>query len=416
MTQIQNKFIIIIPTRNSSDTLKYTLKTCIEQLDYNNYTIIVSDNNSSDNTKTMVEGFNSKQIQYINTFKDVAMNKNWEFALNYALSHYDSGYITYIGSDDGITPEALKITNDLINKYHEDVVYCCRPTYTWPLKSEDTELGDGEIYFKLSNHTYIKKSSSYLEQMAIGKRRYSELPSIYYSFININLIQHIISTSKDGLFFTGIAPDVYSAITITSQCESFLYVEYPLTLAGISTNSNGRATLSFENDDCKRKRLDFQKLDNTQQLFKYISSVKFAEYEALLIAKENLSLKIQIPHKRWVKQILTDLQGSPKSYYLPSIEALYKCKSIKPFLPNIESILNKYPNDNNRNNTELKWRGYWAYCKSRNLNNIDDASRWIYTLFSCKKPQGVKNIFFVRISEKIQSTFQYVLKRIAYES
>ena len=42
-------FNIIVPTKNRKETLKYTLQTISAQ-DYDNYKIIILDNNSSDGT------------------------------------------------------------------------------------------------------------------------------------------------------------------------------------------------------------------------------------------------------------------------------------------------------------------------------------------------------------------------------
>ena len=60
------KFSVIIPTRERSDTLQSSLKTCVGQ-DYDNLEIIVSDNFSTDNTREVVESFDDPRIRYINT-------------------------------------------------------------------------------------------------------------------------------------------------------------------------------------------------------------------------------------------------------------------------------------------------------------------------------------------------------------
>ena len=59
------KFSVIIPTRERSDTLQSSLKTCVGQ-DYDNLEIIVSDNFSTDNTREVVESFDDPRIRYIN--------------------------------------------------------------------------------------------------------------------------------------------------------------------------------------------------------------------------------------------------------------------------------------------------------------------------------------------------------------
>jgi len=52
------KFSIVIPTRNRAYTLYYTLKTCLNQYDFDDYEIVVSDNCSEDNTAEMIKELN----------------------------------------------------------------------------------------------------------------------------------------------------------------------------------------------------------------------------------------------------------------------------------------------------------------------------------------------------------------------
>ena len=57
------KVSIIIPTKNSSKTLEYTLKSVISQ-SYKNIEIIVVDNNSSDNTKQIAKAYNARVYNF----------------------------------------------------------------------------------------------------------------------------------------------------------------------------------------------------------------------------------------------------------------------------------------------------------------------------------------------------------------
>lgn len=47
------KYTVVIPTRNSIETLKHTLSTCLTQT-YSNFEILVSDNCSDDNTEEYI--------------------------------------------------------------------------------------------------------------------------------------------------------------------------------------------------------------------------------------------------------------------------------------------------------------------------------------------------------------------------
>jgi len=69
MSQAHRTVSIIIPTYNRSDFLSFTLESCINQTySKDHYEIIVADNNSTDNTKAVVEEWKAKSgvpIKYV---------------------------------------------------------------------------------------------------------------------------------------------------------------------------------------------------------------------------------------------------------------------------------------------------------------------------------------------------------------
>ena len=54
-------FNIIIPTKNRSKTLRHTIQTVLLQ-EYSNFRIIISDNNSTDDTQKIIKEFDDKRI------------------------------------------------------------------------------------------------------------------------------------------------------------------------------------------------------------------------------------------------------------------------------------------------------------------------------------------------------------------
>ena len=106
------KLTVVIPTLNRPDTLYWTLQTVLNQ-SYPKFAIIVSDNFSCDDTKKIVDSFNSDKITYVNPGKRLSMSRHWEFALQYVTE----GYVTILGDDDGLLPESLEKVGNLISKH-----------------------------------------------------------------------------------------------------------------------------------------------------------------------------------------------------------------------------------------------------------------------------------------------------------
>ena len=109
---------IIIPTRERAHTLKYTIKTCLNQ-EYRNLRVLVCDNYSSDNTKEVVSSFKDSRLDYINPGKRLSMSENWEFAMNNC--HED--LVTIIGDDDGFLPNSIDQATTILEKHREKPMF-----------------------------------------------------------------------------------------------------------------------------------------------------------------------------------------------------------------------------------------------------------------------------------------------------
>jgi glycosyltransferase involved in cell wall biosynthesis len=224
------KFTVIIPTRERADTLQYSLKTCGTQ-DYDNLEILVSDNNSQDNTKEVVESFKDPRIRYINTGKRVSMSHNWEFA----LSHVNDGWVLILGDDDGLLPGCLNRVEQLIRETNTKAIIpnCC--TFIWP--NEDNHWY-GRLLIPMRRGFEIRDPKKWLKRVVDGRAWYAELPMLYAGGLMHNsLIDKI--RGKRGTFFQSCQPDIFSSIAFASVTDSYVYSHEPFAIAGHSRHSNG---------------------------------------------------------------------------------------------------------------------------------------------------------------------------------
>lgn len=108
------KLSIIVPTYNRSALLKKAIKSIQEQ-DFKDLEIIVSDDNSDDDTKNVVLNLqkDDERIKYfLNTKYKQGPNGN----KNNGLDHANGEFITFLDDDDELLPNAL---NTLIQKSYE---------------------------------------------------------------------------------------------------------------------------------------------------------------------------------------------------------------------------------------------------------------------------------------------------------
>ena len=228
-----NKFTIVIPTRERPDTLLHTLKTCVDQ-DYDNLTILVSDNFSADNTEEVVRSLNDKRIQYIRTPGRLHMAANYDFALD----HVQGGYVNFIGDDDGLTPNALKITNQILTECPADAIHSKNMAiYFWPGYLDEDLKGEFQISLKpsyrvLSTQKYFKKSMQQLSDIF--------LPQLYHGFVKTQIVQDL--KKKHITFFNGSSPDLYASVVLGKVLNRHIFSEFPLTIHGLSHHSIGASS------------------------------------------------------------------------------------------------------------------------------------------------------------------------------
>ncbi|GAB3035831.1 glycosyltransferase family 2 protein [Spirosoma pulveris] len=235
------KFTIVIPTRERADTLQHSLRTCTTQ-DYDNLTIIVSDNCGRDNTRDVVESFADPRVKYINTGKRLSMSHNWEFALD----HVQDGFVTYLGDDDGLLPNAVAESNRILTETGLSSINMNPNTdmYLWPSYFRKQQAGMMKVSFQ--NGYEIRDGHTELQKLMYCKQEHSPIPCVYTSFIDMAVINQVKRVSKP--FFRSQIPDSYSAVALANSLGKYVYAKRRLRLNGISSHSTGSSQFNYGTD------------------------------------------------------------------------------------------------------------------------------------------------------------------------
>ncbi|MGM9512073.1 glycosyltransferase [Larkinella sp. GY13] len=242
----EHKYTVVVPTRERADTLLHTLRTCVTQ-NYDNLTILVSDNCSQDTTEEVVRSFNDPRIQYVNTGKRLSMSHNWEFA----LSHVREGYVTFLGDDDGLLPDAVQDVNALFNETGLQAVNMnpAPDFYFWPSYFNKKQANMLKVSFQ--SGFVIKEGKAVLRKVLQCREDYLPLPFVYSSFVNMTAIEPI--QRKTGAFFRSQIPDVYSGIALANQVGAYVYSKKRLRISGASSHSTGMSQFNY---DANKKAMD----------------------------------------------------------------------------------------------------------------------------------------------------------------
>ena len=233
------KIIVIIPTRERSDVLQSALRTVTDQ-DYDNLEIIVSDNCSQDRTRDVVAAAGDPRIRYINTGTRVAMTANWEFA----LSHANDGWVTFMGDDDGLPLGAASKVAELVRQEPADAIRSRFCTYDWPAAAGQKH---GRLIVPLGGGSESRSAAAWLKRSLSGFAKYTELPMAYNGgFVHTRVFQR--GKCGGSNFFRSFCPDVYSAVAVASVIDRYIYCHEPLAISGTSRHSTGNSFYSVRSD------------------------------------------------------------------------------------------------------------------------------------------------------------------------
>ena len=286
---------VVIPTRERAGTLLATLKTVVTQ-DYKNLQIVVSDNNSVDNTKEVVESFHDPRIVYTNTGRRLGMSSNWE----HGLSYVDGDYVMFLGDDDGLLPNACSDVALILCKLKSDALIWLKPDYNWPCSFSAAN----KISIKFGNSILRIKSKMVLRAMAYGYSGYGRLPIIYSGFVSTSVIRQVIK--KTGKFFCSVTPDIYSGIAIASQIGYYHYSLRPFSINGGSSQSNGQSI--NRSDSFSKIFFEESDLSINKKIPVIRGSMHSSVAEAFLQAQElELIGKPKLKDRRYFELIFADL-------------------------------------------------------------------------------------------------------------
>ena len=226
----ENLYSIIMPTRERADVLHFAIKTVLK-LNRSNYELIVMDNCSSPETRQIVDGFASPNIRFFRSSERLSMAGNWEHGLNQARGDY----ITFLGDDDGIMPDALEIAERFHESWPDQILSWWPFTWLWPDFIVPGLRNMAQLY--LGDHVERIGSRGFLKDLLAGRKDWTTLPTLYCSFVPRKMIDQ--TRSEHGRYFLGPLPDVSSGITNLHSSDSFFCCYRPLSCWGLSRHSTG---------------------------------------------------------------------------------------------------------------------------------------------------------------------------------
>jgi glycosyltransferase involved in cell wall biosynthesis len=154
------KVSVLIPTYNYAHFLDETIQSVLNQT-FQNYELIIVDNNSTDNTDEVVQKYLSdNRVSFYKNETNIGLVGNWNKCLEYA----NGEYIKYLCADDKFLPSLLQEFVAVMDKYN-NISFVTSNFKLFGLFN-DTKI---KPHSHLVNGSYVIKSTLYNGSNWIGE-------------------------------------------------------------------------------------------------------------------------------------------------------------------------------------------------------------------------------------------------------
>ena len=302
---------IVIPTLNRPDTLRHAMATLAAQPGAD-CEFIIQNNGGDTETAALVDSLADPRFRHVATSGIVTMTENWE----QALAHASGEYVTFIGDDDGLMPDACGIATSILRRGNLELLSWAPYAYYWPqyyhpdfcnrlVAAVDYQFAGGRI----ASHDLLARFYNY-------QVHYSLLPMIYNSFVRRDVIERV--RARLGRYFLGYSPDVASGIANAALTQSFVRLTRPLSISGLSQHSTGHTFFFAESDafGSDRGRRDFGALRTDPRLPGLNALHLFLANDMLALKAELFpdDPRLSLNFKALTQAIATEINDRPDIY------------------------------------------------------------------------------------------------------
>lgn len=248
------KYSIIVPVFNGMPYLETALSTILSSA-FNNFEVIVSDDNSSDGSGEYLQSISDPRIKIFRAPYEMSLSEHWEWA----LSHASGEWVMFVGQDDGIQKYFFELadilTSEAVSKGIRSIA--ARRAYIfWPGCEDQYQ---SRVHFYAWRHTSVRNFRPEILRALFFGRSYHELPQMYSNSLFHKDLLDQARLLQDGKVFVSHPQDANLAAVAALLESRYLRSEIPLGWVGTSPSSAGLAIATVQaskdesiNDDLAR--------------------------------------------------------------------------------------------------------------------------------------------------------------------
>ena len=235
---------VIIPTKNNAYYAERSVRAIVARKDKNIEVVLQDNGTNTDLKRALQDLILSGDIIYNYSNENLSVVGNFNLALEVSKGEY----VCFIGDDDGIHPEIINVTKWAKKNQIETIVPKLNVVYFWPGSSQKHNYGYLSITpftGNITRHNPYEQLLKLLNAGCLGYLNYF-LPKAYHGIVSrkkLNAIRDIT-----GNYFGGLTPDIYAVTALSLIVDEVVYIDFPLTISGISPKSNsGKAARNETN-------------------------------------------------------------------------------------------------------------------------------------------------------------------------
>ncbi|WP_439862828.1 glycosyltransferase family 2 protein [Pseudomonas antarctica] len=222
---------VIIPTHNRAKYAVQSIRSILELSD--EIQVVVCDSSPIDDIAPQFsDAYPESRLKFVRSGEGISVVDNFNLGLRSA----DGNYLAFIGDDDFVSAEIVKVAAWAKSKNVDSLKFNFPALYYWDDFKHATR-GDsyfGTLHLAPFNGSVVphdlKGSMNYaLDNFGGGV---FNMPRAYAGMISSDLARRI--ESKYGGLFGGVSPDIYSSFLIANESQSCFLIDYPVIIPGAS--------------------------------------------------------------------------------------------------------------------------------------------------------------------------------------
>lgn len=225
---------IVIPTRNRSEYAKSAIRSILE-IEDDRLELVVHDNNDNNELgQYLKKNITDKRLCYAHDSSEMSTVHNF----NASMKLVTGEYVCFIGDDDGVNPEIVKIAKWLSTESIDCLAADLKSFYMWPDTNRHSNTTHNTLAGTLRIMPFSGKITTFDPEIQIkkllknGGLYYLEygLPRAYHGIVKKDVFDLV--NEQTGSYFGGLSADIYASLALACVCKKVVKIDYPLTIPG----------------------------------------------------------------------------------------------------------------------------------------------------------------------------------------